>query len=110
MLRGGVLFWRFNLNFGGRKMEEPIKFENNLECLGKNRTGFVINALREESKQYVILNKATCRSIKEQSAESEANWTTGKYIQIFSMDKTNLEIWGNEHLGRKVKYCEICNP
>lgn len=95
-------------------MEQPTIFKDNdegyLEWIENNKNGFVINAFRKTSDLPVMIHKATCRTIRVPSAISKPHWTTGDSIKICSLDKTNLETWGNNNFSGKVQICTKCNP
>jgi hypothetical protein len=77
-----------------------------LHWIGLNPTGFVVNARRRPSADYLKLHRATCNYISSQQRE---NWTTNLYIKIFALDASKLIDWARQEIGGELNRGCHCN-
>jgi hypothetical protein len=69
--------------------------------------GFVINCSRTPSPSYLMLHRASCRSI---STPQRTNYTTSQYIKVCALDRRELELWATRDIGGPVTPCGRCGP
>lgn len=67
-----------------------------LHWVGLHPAGFVVNARRRPTADYLKLHRGSCRHI---SSESRENWTTNQYIKICSLEETELVEWARREIG-----------
>jgi hypothetical protein len=79
-----------------------------LQWVNTNHNGFVVNCYRQPSPRYLMLHRATCRTIAGHPARGES-WTVD-YIKICSLNRVELEAWTKDKIGGKLRYCQICKP
>ena len=78
-----------------------------LQWLIKNPNGFIINSFLHPSKDYLILHRSSCWSIR---TTKRTNWTTTGFIKVCSGDKENLSNWADKEVGGELQPCKICKP
>lgn len=67
--------------------------------------GYVLNTNRKPSPSYLILHRATCRTIAGDPI-SGSRWT-GEYIKVCG-DRAELERWARAEVGAAPKPCVHC--
>ncbi len=72
-----------------------------------HRDGFVIDWLRQPTRQKPVLHRANCKSIRV-SPTKKTHWTTGRHIKACSLDRQKLQQWAQEESGHAVVLCEEC--
>jgi hypothetical protein len=82
--------------------------EGYLAWLKKNPKGFVINAKRKPSADYLILHRAACWSISR-PLTSEERWTAA-YIKICASQSDALAQWARDEVGGNLHLCGMCRP
>jgi hypothetical protein len=72
--------------------------------------GFVVNTSRTPSPNYLILHRASCRSLAPAN-EHERNWTMA-YIKFCALQPEDLEKWARQHVtvDAQLKPCSNCRP
>lgn len=69
-----------------------------LKWLDKNPHGFVINTGRSKSHSYMVLHRASCRSIWAYSGRAQPGaFTQHDYIKICAPDIASLRAWVRRH-------------
>ena len=95
----------------------PTIFDDNdtayQEWLRANPDGYVVNTTRSRTPSYMVLHRATCKSIGEYTAMAErGGFTERDYIKVCSLDSDDLRNWVSEH-GRPnrsfSRECTHCN-
>ena len=76
-----------------------------LAWLESNPHGFVVNSHRSPTPDYLILHRASCKSI---NTASRTNWTSDD-IKTCSHCADDLRDWSSTFGGR-LKSCGICRP
>jgi hypothetical protein len=89
------------------------KFQDNdagyLDWLETNPHGFVLYAERSPRKEYLILHRATCKSISR-VAEPPVRWTTGGYLKVCATEINEIERWCRQEVGGNPQPCGQCRP
>lgn len=80
-----------------------------LAWLDTNQDGFVVNSYRKPAANYLILHRATCKSISR-TAPEPIRWTTSDFIKVCSIDLAELERWAREVGGGTLSPCGMCRP
>src|SRR4051812_29116728 len=78
-----------------------------LSWLAANPTGFVVNSHRVPVPEYLVLHRASCRSI---NTGARNNWTTTGYIKTCSPSVAPLEAWAGQVASGRLKPCGACKP
>jgi 5-methylcytosine-specific restriction enzyme A len=80
--------------------------------LNSNPTGKVVNSRRRCDPTYMVLHKATCRSITAPISTMGPEPFTGRgYIKICSTDESELLTWIRQNGGTGFSNrCRICRP
>ena len=86
------------------------RFENDeaayLTWVHANLEGYVVNVDKARSfPQYPMVHRATHRAI---STSAWANYTTGQFIKVCSLDLKALEQWSRREYGRALNPCTVC--
>ena len=95
---------------------KAIVFENNengyLQWIAANPEGYVLNSYRRISPKYMVLHRATCRTINEYLKNMAENaFTGGQYMKICSSNHADLSAWVNASGGNGfTKLCAKCYP
>jgi hypothetical protein len=76
-----------------------------LSWLSRNPDGYVVSANRNPSPGYLILHRATCRTIAEGPANG-GRWTMD-YIKVCG-NRAELERWAQNVVGGPLKPCVHC--
>ena len=84
------------------------------QWLAQNPDGFVINTTRNKSANYMILHRASCRTISKYTDMAQpGGFTERDYIKVCAPDLVSLRVWVRQH-GRPdssfTGVCSICNP
>jgi hypothetical protein len=80
-----------------------------LARVGANPDGYVVNSLRQPRADYLILHRATCKSISRTPPEP-IRWTTGDYIKVCSPNILKLEQWARDATSGTLSPCGLCRP
>jgi hypothetical protein len=80
-----------------------------LGWLVSHPNGFVVNAARTPSPDYLVLHRATCGTISGMPARGN-RWTTGEYLKVCSEDRADLERWAHNQVGGTLHPCGTCKP
>jgi len=78
-----------------------------LRWLSANPAGFVVNAYRRPTPDYLVLHAATCRTIFGTPTRGR-RWTAD-YLKACSPDRSDLERWARE-VGGHLHPCGRCRP
>lgn len=82
------------------------------DWIRRSPNGFVLNARRQPSPNYLVLHIATCRHISGHASNQASNAFTGRdYIKVCSKDIEEIKAWasllgGNRFTG----VCKDCQP
>jgi hypothetical protein len=68
--------------------------------------GHVLNCNRNPTPDYLILHRATCRTINELGPG--ATTFTGEYIKVCSRDRASLRRWAVDAAGAGPTPCQLC--
>ncbi len=77
-----------------------------LTWLGRQPGGYVINTTRRPTANYLVLHRATCRTISGTPARGRT-WTHGDYIKVCG-SRLELERWAAATTGGRVSACGQC--
>jgi hypothetical protein len=77
-----------------------------LAWLGTHPAGYVLNVARSPRPSYVIVHRATCRTISGRPTRG-GPWT-GPYIKVCSDDKLQIAAWTGNEVGATPTRCGIC--
>lgn len=80
-----------------------------VEWLEANPHGFVLNSYRRPNSDYLILHRATCKSVSR-TAEPPVRWTSGGYIKVCAKDVSEVEAWCRRETGANPQLCGMCRP
>ncbi len=80
-----------------------------LAWIDANPHGLVVNAYRRPTPDYLILHRATCKSISRTPPEP-IRWTTSAFIKVCSTNRPELERWARETTGGTLSPCGMCHP
>lgn len=69
--------------------------------------GFVVNAERRPRAAYLILHRASCRSVIGSPARG-LHWTLD-YIKICARHLQPLDTWAAK-VGGRLQHCRLCQP
>lgn len=73
--------------------------------LYENLRGFVVDAGRNPTPDYLVLHRATCDTI---TPTPDRAWTA-EYTKVCSNDRIEFETWARS-LGGRLSSCEFCDP
>jgi hypothetical protein len=76
-----------------------------LSWLRDHPQGYVLNTDRSPRAAYLILHRATCRTISGRSD----NWTHN-YAKVCADTVSELEVWARAKTGGFLTHCGICAP
>lgn len=79
-----------------------------LQWVNANPSGFVVNTARWPDPNYLMLHRATCRTIK--NIPTSGSKRTENYIKICSLDRMELESCVTLLTSGGLKFCTYCNP
>lgn len=77
-----------------------------LGWLAAHQTGFVLNVARNPRPNYLILHRASCRTISGRPTRG-GPWT-GPYIKVCSDDQLQIAAWTGHHVGAGPTRCGVC--
>lgn len=78
-----------------------------LTWLDAHPQGFVLNTGRSPRPDYLILHRATCRTIRGRPTRG-GPWT-GPYIKVCGDDPLQIAAWAGSATGAAPRKCGICN-
>jgi hypothetical protein len=79
-----------------------------LGWLSAHPAGFVLNVARSPQPTYLILHRATCRTISGRPTRG-GPWT-GPYIKVCSDDSLQIAAWTGQHVAAAPTRCRVCLP
>jgi hypothetical protein len=81
-----------------------------LQWLYDHPAGLVLNTRRRFDRRYIVLHRATCRSIVPPTQGVNENPFTGRgYIKVCSEHEADLLAWVKQQKGcRLSKRCSLC--
>jgi Family of unknown function (DUF6308) len=79
-----------------------------LRWLNEHPRGFVLNAARTPRANYLILHRATCRTISGQPARG-GPWT-GPFIKVCADDPLEIAAWTGATVAAAPRRCRTCRP
>jgi hypothetical protein len=74
--------------------------------LASHANGFVLNAHRNPGPSYLVLHRASCRTIGGNPTRGRS-WTRD-YIKLCSNDETVLDNWAEKSAGGAPRRCRVC--
>jgi hypothetical protein len=77
-----------------------------LAWLEAHPAGFALNMARSPRPNYLILHRATCRTISGRPTR-DGPWT-GPYIKVCSDDQLQIAAWTGQHIGAAPRRCGVC--
>ena len=77
-----------------------------LAWLAAHPAGFVLNVARSPRPNYLILHRATCRTISGRPTRG-GPWT-GPYIKVCSDDELQIAAWTGKTVGAAPTRCGVC--
>jgi len=77
-----------------------------LAWVGEHRHGFVLNAARSPRPEYLILHRASCRTITGRPTRG-GPWT-GPYIKVCADDCLQIAAWTGASVGAVPRRCGVC--
>lgn len=77
-----------------------------LAWLAAHSAGFVLNVARSPRPNYLILHRATCRTISGRPTRG-GPWT-GPYIKVCSDDQLQIAAWTGQAVGAAPTRCGVC--
>jgi len=77
-----------------------------LAWLTSHPTGFVLNAARSPRPDYLILHRATCRTIN--GTPTRGGPWTGPYIKVCADDDLAIAAWAGATVGAPPRRCRLC--
>lgn len=80
--------------------------EGYLAWVAAHPRGFVLNAERSPRPGYLILHRATCRTISGRPSRG-GPWT-GPYIKICSDDELRIAAWAGQRVSAAPTRCRVC--
>ena len=80
-----------------------------IDWLEKHPLGYVINTYRRPHPDYLILHRATCKSISR-TATTPIAWTSGDYIKTCADSIPDLAAWCRVVTGGAPSLCGQCRP
>lgn len=75
----------------------------------RHPNGFVVNADRRPKAGELVLHKSQCFSIRDPNKPPGA-WTHRAYIKVCAESVAELERWGRDQPGGRLRACKQCNP
>lgn len=77
--------------------------------LESNPHGFVLNTYRLPNPDYLILHRATCKSISR-TAEPPVRWTTSDFVKVCADNVAEIEAWCRAKAAETPQPCGQCHP
>lgn len=111
-MRGGDAAARIDAPADVRIVEFDGNDDGYLDWLAVYPDGYVVNARRKRSPDYVVLHRATCRSISNHLAEPGAYTARGyiKYCAETLADVAVVPTLCGRTRGSFTKRCRFCKP
>jgi hypothetical protein len=78
-----------------------------LAWLAAHPRGFVLNSNRSPRPDYLILHRATCRTISGKPTRG-GPWT-GPYIKVCGDDPLEIAAWAGATVGAPPRRCRVCS-
>ncbi len=72
-----------------------------------HREGFVIDWMRQPTRQTPVIHRATCRSIRAAHGKT-THWTTGRHLKACSLDRGKLVAWVTGQGAGEPVWCREC--
>ena len=72
----------------------------------QNPDGYVVNTYRNPTPAYLILHRATCRTISGNPARGR-QWT-GEYLKACG-DLAELQTWASREVHGTLRHCQLCD-
>ena len=79
-----------------------------LAWLQAHPTGYVVNAERRATANYLLLHKVSCGTINGRPANGQ-HWTKD-YVKLCSTNRAELASWATQKVGGQLKPRGLCNP
>ena len=79
-----------------------------LRWLESSPNGFLINSNRNVNSTYLMLHRATCRTISGTPSRGK-DWTKN-YVKVCSNDLEELAAWAKDEIQGSIVRCGICRP
>jgi hypothetical protein len=76
-----------------------------LGWIAQNPDGFVLNTERKPTPTYLVLHRATCRTIGGTPARGD-RWTTA--YQKVCGTRSELELWATQEVHAEPRLCPLC--
>ncbi len=80
-----------------------------LDWIERNPDGYVVNTFRNPKPGYLVLHRASCRTISKKSS-SNTTWTEGGYMKVCASSYDELNRWAQDDVGGKLSDCSFCKP
>jgi len=77
-----------------------------MRWLRSNQKGWVVNSTRKPNPRYLMLHRATCRTITGRPARGTL-WTKD-YMKKCSSSREKLETWTRRDVGGNLRPCQLC--
>lgn len=71
--------------------------------------GYVLNTYRKPHLDYLILHRATCKSISR-TAEPPVRWTTSDFLKVCAVTIAEIDAWCHKETGVDPRPCGQCRP
>ncbi len=78
-----------------------------LDWLASHPSGFVVNSGKSPTASYLVLHRASCKSI---NSPHRSNWTTSDLIKTCSIDASVLDEWADRETRGRLSHCGLCKP
>jgi hypothetical protein len=78
-----------------------------LAWLAAHRAGFVLNVNRSPRPDYLVLHRASCRTISGRPTRG-GPWT-GQYIKVCSDDELQIAAWAGRTVAAAPRRCGVCS-
>ncbi len=82
--------------------------EGYLRWLAEHPGGYVLNCHRKPTANYLVIHRATCRSISGTPARGR-RWTA-EYIKVCAVTVTDIDRWTSALIGAPGQTCAQCEP
>lgn len=74
------------------------------QWIARNPLAYVVNCDKRVNPQYIVLHRATCRTI----SAPDVNYTHGDYQKVCARTREELEKWSISEVGAAPTVCGIC--
>ncbi|MFG0319183.1 MAG: hypothetical protein ACF8XB_18055 [Planctomycetota bacterium JB042] len=94
------------------KSEDAVVYRDDdaayLDWIARNQDGFVLNMQRSPRANYLVLHRATCRTIQEHTAMARpGGFTERDYIKVCG-SRPALSEWAENHFAERVTFGTSC--